>query len=607
MDYQKIGLKCGIEIHQQLEGKKLFCSCPTTLREDAAHFVVERKIRASAGESGEVDVAAQQEQFKDRIFSYEGYYDSTCLVELDEEPPHEINQEALYTVLQFCKIVGVEVSPIVQVMRKTIVDGSATSAFQRTALVARGGSIETPEGKVRIDNINLEEDAAKIIQDTFERKTYRVDRLGIPLIEIGTAPDIHTPQQAYETAKQIGMLLRSLPGVKRGLGTIRQDVNVSIKGGARIEIKGVQDLRQISLFVELEVKRQLELLKLREELKKLKLNAFMILDVSTIFQQSSSKVIVSTLKQRGMVGALKLAGLQGYLKRELQPQYHVGTELSGRAKAFAGVAGIFHSDELPAYGITAEEVQAIRKELKCGEKDAFVVVSDTAMKVERALLAVYERAAQIWDGIPKEVRKVHDDGTTSFLRLMPGAARMYPETDVALIRPDTRAVRLPELLGAKIERYQKMGLSKDLAEQVAKSDKVILFEELTQQYPAMKPAFVAEVLTSMLLEIKRQYQQDPEKLTADHFRQVFVYLSENKIHKDILLDVLIEMCKGTFQISRYEMLGTEEIHRVLQQIVQKNPNAPFAALMGMAMKQLARKASGKIISDHLKKLLEHLH
>src|SRR3989344_1987217 len=231
------GLKCGIEIHQQLEGKKLFCNCPTLLRDDQPHFVIKRKLRASAGESGEVDVAARQEQLRDRNFVYEGYKDTTCLVETDSEPPHEMNKEALYTVLQFCTMVNAGVIPVVQVMRKTVVDGSNTSGFQRTALVARNGIISTSEGEVRITGINIEEDACKIIEEKSESKIYRLDRLGIPLIEIGTAPDIKTPQQCLESAKKIGLLLRSLPGVKRGLGTIRQDINVSIIGGTRVEIK----------------------------------------------------------------------------------------------------------------------------------------------------------------------------------------------------------------------------------------------------------------------------------------------------------------------------------------------------------------------------------
>lgn len=604
------GLKCGIEIHQQLEGRKLFCSCPTLIRDDEPSFRVKRKLRASAGEEGEVDIAAEMEQAKRKTFIYQGYYDTTCLVECDEEPPHAINQDALYCTLQFCKMAEAEVSPVVQVMRKTVIDGSNTSGFQRTALIARQGKIFTSAGEVNIENINLEEDACKIIDEktasgsSGDYRIFRLDRLGIPLIEIGTAPDIRSPEQCLEAAKKIGLLLRSLPGVKRGLGTIRQDVNVSIKGGERIEIKGAQDLKQLPLLVELEMKRQQELINLQQELKNLRLNELKITDLSTLLHDSDSKIIKSTLEEMGKVLGIKLHGFAGLLGRELQPNYRVGSELSGRAKIKAGIGGIFHSDELPNYGITDTEVKRLRKKLDCSPEDAFVLVADEEEKAGRALEAVYERVRELWTGVPREVRKANPDGTTSYLRPMPGAARMYPETDIPLVYPDLSQIELPELLEEKIKRFQaEWKLGSDLANFIAKSDKVILFEELAKKYPAIKPAFIAETLTSTLLDIKRQYQLDPDKLTDDNFRELFKHLQENKIHKDIVLDVLIEMIKGTFDIGKYAALGTEEIHAELQKIIEENRGAPFPALMGLAMKKLAGKAGGKFISEELKKLI----
>jgi len=426
---EQTNLKCGIEIHQQLEGRKLFCNCPTLLRDDLPDFEVRRKLRASAGESGEIDIAAQEEQLKSKTFIYQGYKDTTCLVETDSEPPHQLNPEALYTTLQFCKMVEAKVSSIVQVMRKTVVDGSNTSGFQRTALVARGGEIETSAGKVRIENISLEEDACKNISETSAERIWRMDRLGIPLIEIGTAPDIHTPEQGLETAKKIGMLLRSLPGVKRGLGTIRQDVNVSIAGGNRVEIKGAQDLKMLPTLIELEIKRQLELSKIKEELelKKIKLEKLEIFDLTLLIKSSESKVIQAAIKNKGKILGIKLKNFAGLVGRELQPGYRVGTEFSGRAKIKAGVRGIFHSDELPNYGITESEVKIIKKELACNEKDAFILVAEKEEPAKIALEAVYERAQELFIGIPKEVRKAEAEGTTSFLRPMPGAARMYPK------------------------------------------------------------------------------------------------------------------------------------------------------------------------------------
>lgn len=599
------GLKCGIEIHQQLEGKKLFCSCLTLIRDDPPDFTLKRKLRAAAGEGGEVDVAAWQEQLKNKTFVYEGYKATNCLVELDCEPPHKVNQEALYTALQLSKLLKADISPIIQVMRKTVVDGSNTSGFQRTALIARNGEIKTSAGWVRIENICLEEDSCRIIAEGNEEKVYRLDRLGIPLIEIGTFPDINTPQQCQEAAKKIGMLLRSLPGVKRGLGTIRQDVNVSIKGGERIEIKGAQDLHLLPTLVELEVKRQLELLKIKKELRGIKLNKLNVVDLTSLFKNSSAKIIQTALAHHQKVLGIRLKGFAGFLKRELQPNYRLGTSFSERAKVKAGVGGIFHSDELPAYGITEKEVATVKKELKCSSKDAFGLVAAEERKAIMALEAVYERAGEVLKGVPREVRKANPDGTTSFLRPISGSARMYPETDVPLIRPTTQKIQLPELLEEKIKRFQEeLGLSGDLAEFIAKSDKLLLFEELVNKYPQIKPAFLAETLTSTLLEIKRKYQLDPEKLTEDDFRELFNHLAADKIHKDIILDGLIEMIKGTFDIKNYESLSLHELEKEIKIIVEKNKEAPFGALMGLCMKQLGGKASGKVISEKLNEILK---
>jgi len=609
-EWSKLGLKCGIEIHQQLEGKKLFCSCPTLGREDEPHFTIKRKIRAAAGESGMVDVASKQEQAKDKTFIYQGYYDTTCLVEADCEPPHEINKDALYTVLQFCRLVDSKVNSIVQVMRKTISNKSVVSGFQRTALIARGGVLQTSQGAVRIENINLEEDAAKDISETPTERTYRLDRLGIPLIEIGTAPDIKTPEQCQETAKKIGTLLRSLPGVKRGLGTIRQDLNVSIQYGNRIEIKGAQDLKMLATWVELEAQRQKSLLEIHRQVRKIpdfKLGE--VTELNPLFEKTESSLIKKVLEKQDKILGARVPGFAGVLGKEVQPHRRFGTEMSDYAKVF-GVGGMIHSDEdLNKYKFSAKEIEEIKKLLHVKEGDGFIIIADQEDKARKAIHAALHRAqTQLTLAVPKEVRKANPDGTTSFLRPMPGAARMYPETDVPLVKPDTRNVEIPETLEEKFERYQKeLGLSKDLAEFIAKSEMMSLFEEIIAKYPAIKPAFIAETINSTPLEIKRKYNLDPERLTEDNFRQLFQYLSEDKIHKDIVIDVMIDMIKGTFDLKNYATLATEELHRVIKEIVSKNKDAPLGALMGQCMKALAGKASGKVISDALNKILKEGH
>ena len=257
LDYQKLKFKSVLEIHQQLDTNKLFCNCKSILRNDKPDFEINRRLHAVAGESGEVDIAAKYQASLNKKFIYQGY-DSTCLIELDEEPPHEINKKALSIALQVAILLNCKIIPISQIMRKTVIDGSNTSGFQRTVLIARDGYIETSIGKVGIDTLCLEEDSARKVDSDGKNVVYKLDRLGIPLIEIATAPDIKTPEQAKEVALYIGNILRSCE-VKRGIGTIRQDVNISIRNESRIELKGMQNMKIFVKAIKNEIQRQVNL------------------------------------------------------------------------------------------------------------------------------------------------------------------------------------------------------------------------------------------------------------------------------------------------------------------------------------------------------------
>ncbi len=259
MDYKKLGFKAGIEIHQQLSGKKLFCSCPAIVNdENENNIFFERKLRASAGELGKVDKAAAYEMKKDKIYKYEASSTSSCLVEYDEEPPHPVNPDHLTTALELSLLLHADIVDEVHFMRKTVVNGSNTSAFQRTALIAQNGYIETSKGKVKIDSICLEEEAAKQIEEKAHIVRYSLDRLGVALLEIATDASIKDSEHAKEVSSILGMILRSTGKVRRGIGSIRQDVNVSIKGHPRVEIKGFQELRYMPKVIENEVKRQIK-------------------------------------------------------------------------------------------------------------------------------------------------------------------------------------------------------------------------------------------------------------------------------------------------------------------------------------------------------------
>jgi Glu-tRNA(Gln) amidotransferase subunit E-like FAD-binding protein len=268
IDYGELGFKSGLEIHQQLEGKKLFCNCPTEIRKDKPDFSIDRRLRASAGEKGKVDIAALHEQKKQKTFTYQGYYDTTCLVEIDEEPPHAVNQQALQLAMQVAHMLHASPVEEIRFMRKVVVDGSNVSGFQRTALIATDGYITVEGKKISVPTICLEEEACQVIKRGKNHDEYNLSRLGIPLIEIATGPDISNPDECKEAALQLGMILRSVPGLKRGIGSIRQDVNVSITEGERVEIKGFQEVKSIPKVVEYEVERQLTLIKKKKKVEK---------------------------------------------------------------------------------------------------------------------------------------------------------------------------------------------------------------------------------------------------------------------------------------------------------------------------------------------------
>jgi len=599
LDYVKLGLKCGIEIHQQLDTKKLFCNCDGVLRDDVPDVVIKRRLRAAAGETGKVDIAAEHEQKKEKYYVYEAYSNGTCLVELDEEPPHPLNDDALNVALQVSLMLKSKPVDYIQVMRKTVVDGSNTSGFQRTALIARHGFIETKKGRVHVDTVCLEEDAARIIERGGDFVRYRLDRLGIPLVEIATKADIHYPDQCKETAGMLGMILRSTGRVKRGLGTIRQDVNVSIIGGSRIEIKGAQDLRMIPKLVENEVIRQINLIDIKKKIKKKKLIGRKV-DVSKAFGKCDSNIIKNALKKDVVIG-VKLEGFKGFIGQEVQVGKRLGTEMNERAKVKAGVGGIFHSDELPKYGITEKEVEKVNKLLKCGKSDGFVIVADQKDKCERALDAVVERAKEVFDGVPGEVRKANDDGTSSYLRPMPGSARMYPETDIKVIKTDTKDVVLPELISDKSKRYrEKHKLGEDLAKLLAKSNKVDLFEEFAEKFKQIKPGFIAEVILTAPRSIKRQFNVEINPSDED-YRLLFKELNKGRISKDSVLSILKENKPVVQVISKYELMSDKELREQIKVIVSKNKDLPFKALIGIVMSKLKGKADGKKIVEMLKK------
>ncbi|ESS05161.1 MAG: glutamyl-tRNA(Gln) amidotransferase subunit E [uncultured archaeon A07HR67] len=615
-DHEELGLVAGLEIHQQLDtATKLFCDSPTVERDPAeADRELTRRLHPTKSELGELDQAAVEESRVDREFTYLAY-DTTCLVEEDDEPPRRVDEEALSVALQIADLLDVRVVDQAHVMRKLVIDGSNTSGFQRSILLGQDGAIETADGPVSIEDLMLEEESAKRVEETDDGVVYSLDRLGVPLVEIGTGPDIRSPAQAKEAAERIGMLLRSTGAVKRGLGTIRQDVNVSIAEGARVEVKGVQDLEGIEAIVRGEVSRQAELLAIREELRERDAEVGTPREVSAVFEETDSSVIRTALDAGGAVTAVPLFGFDGLVGREIQPDRRLGTELSEYAKRH-GAGGVFHTDELPAYGVTTAEVAALREAVGAGEADAVAMVAADPETADIAIDAVAERAAEAITGVPEETRGANDDGTTRYLRPLPGAARMYPETDVPPVEPDPSAVERPELLDEKTDRYvDSFGLDPGLAEQVAFGRRFPLFETAVER--GVDPTFAASTLESTTTEIRRE-GAPVDALTNEHFLDVFELVESGELAKEGVPKVLSTLAESpelsaaaAVEAAGLSGVSEDEVREAVVEVVERNADqvaengmGAFSGLMGEAMGALRGKADGEAVSDVLR---EEIH
>lgn len=626
IDYVKVGLKVGLEIHQQLATPtKLFCSCPPELFKEDPTIVFLRRLRPTQSELGQVDPSAFFEFQKGIRVLYEANQQTSCLVEMDEEPPHPLSREAVEVVLTASLMMNAQPVDEVHVMRKTVIDGSNTTGFQRTSIIALDGWIKVNDKVIPIQAASLEEDAARKTGTEADGKIirYRIDRLGIPLIEVTTGPVIYSPQEAQEVALAIGRILRDTGKVMRGLGTIRQDLNVSLPNGALIEIKGVQALDLISTVVDYEVQRQLGLIAVKDELtdKGVKTEDLKedIIDVTSLFKESKSKVIRRAVDKNRSVKAVRLPGFAGFLKRELMPNFRLGTEMSDRAKFWGRVGGIFHTDEMPNYGVTIEEVGALRKAVDASEEDAVVFVADTVENAVDALKAVVTRARETLTGVPAETRTAKEDGTTRYMRPRPGAARMYPETDIPsmlITREFVEKVRanLPEPAEKKQQHLtQQYGLNEKLAKQIVDSEYSLLFDAIVKENNTSATT-VAVFLTESLKALKRDGVQ-VENVSDEQITEIFQAIGSGELAKEALPDVFTWLSKNEGKTVQnavtalgLKMFSSKEIEQIIDQVisankaqVEKHGKNAFGLIMGLVMKSVRGKANPEQVKELVKR------
>ena len=613
-------MKVGLEVHQQLATGKLFCDCPAVLS-DQVEATFTRQLRATGGENHAVDASAAFQASRGLVYRYEAVATS-CLVELDEEPPHALNAEAVDVALTIAGLVHARPLDEIEVMRKIVVDGSNTAGFQRTALLAVDGRIEVAGRTHAIQSICLEEDAARKVEEAEGTVAYRLDRLGIPLIEIATGPDIASGREAREVAEEIGALLRATGRVRRGIGTIREDLNVSAEGGARVEIKGVQELRLLERYVDAEVERQRVLLEAAASLRarSARVDPGGGVDVGADLAGAGPGFVRDALRRGSTAMALRLEGFAGLLRPPGGAEERLGRELADVARAH-GLRGLLHSDELPALGVGGPEVEAIRRRLSASAADAFVLlVAPTRPVAERALRAVAARAQAALAGIPSETRDPLPDGRTRYSRPLPGRDRMYPETDVPPVRIDVdRIARIERALPERpSERRARLAaahaLSPEAVRALARDDELDRFEQLVAQG---RPApLVARLLTHDLPAALEGRDAVAGDRLEDQLGGTLAAVVDGRLAKEGVPAVLRAFLDGAqslddaIRATGATALGPDELDAVVARVIagnaelirSKGPDA-FAGLMGDVMREVRGRRDGKDVADRLRAAL----
>ncbi|MGI0047426.1 MAG: Glu-tRNA(Gln) amidotransferase subunit GatE [Nitrosotalea sp.] len=616
----KIGLKVGLEVHQQLgTGTKLFCNCPPIESTDYP-IKFTRKLRIARSELGELDPSALFETSKQKTILYYANPESSCLVEQDEEPPHDVKADAKETALIVSSALKTNIFNEIYVMRKLVIDGSNTSGFQRTMLVGLGGNLEVDGKNVGVQSICLEEDAAKLLNDSDDFREYTLDRLGVPLIEIALEPVSGTPQEIKKIALTLGRLLRATKRVQRGLGSIRQDVNVSIEGGGVVEVKGVQKLDQLEKVIEYEAKRQHGLKIIYEKLKGMDTERIAkerdVKDVTEYFRNCKSKTIQKALTNGRVVKAIKVKNFSGMFGFEPYPGIRLGKQL-GELVRFFGLGGIFHSDELPNYGIEEVEIQQVKKILQIQQNDGFLILAGESQKLDTVIESIIKRIEDAKVGVPAETRVATLTGETVYLRPRPGASRMYPETDIPPIVVNNKEIeeaekKVPKSWEESLLALQKQyDLNPQLALQIFDSEYLDLFESICKD-KKIPPNFVSSVLCGTITNLERR-GLDSKLLKNSDISSAFELLAEGKIAKESLEIIFESMMNGTassledaIQKNSMSTIDDKELNNILDELISTNikiieqqGSRSIGPLMGLAMKNLRGKVDGQIINQLL--------
>jgi glutamyl-tRNA(Gln) amidotransferase subunit E len=593
-DYAEVGFRSGLEIHQQLlTEKKLFCRCPAGRYSDKYDAEILRHMRPTLSELGEYDGTALMEFKTKKEIIYRINRETVCTYEMDDTPPFMMDEQALDIALGVAMLYSLNLVDELHIARKQYLDGSIPTGFQRTTIVGVNGSIPYKDRRVSIVQLGLEEDACREVSDVGHRRIYLTDRLGMPLIETVTGPDMRAPQEVAEVAQILRRLVRSTGQVRTGIGAAREDVNVSVRGGTRIEIKGVPRIPRIPLLTYHEAMRQWNLLRLREELHRRGITpetfAFESEDVTRVLAKSSYQPIHDALAEGHVAAAVVLRGFHELLNWLTQTNTRFSREISDRVRVVAclmKLPNIIHSDSL-SETLSSSRWDSVRKAVRAAADDAVVVVWGPAEDVKTAVQEIAIRAREAAIGVPSETRQALRDGTNGFERILPGPDRMYPDTDLPpkqVTEERLERIRrgLPVPVWTREAWYRELGLPADVIEPLSISTWAGLFEILVKDW-GIEPVAAAVALIQFPKRLRRK-GADAGALTEESLRRIFALYRERRVSRDGVYALMEKAAR------REPLPGVGEIHPAEEEEIYARVVESNEALKGMRLHDPAKRA-----------------
>jgi len=621
-DYFELGFKSGLEIHQQLKTqKKLFCRCPAGEYYEEYDAEVLRHMRPTLSELGEYDGTALMEFKTRKEIIYQLNKRNVCTYEMDDTPPFELNQEALDIALEVTLLLNCNIVGELHIARKQYLDGSIPAGFQRTTILGTDGWVPYKDRRIGIRQLGLEEDACREVSDRGHRRVYKTDRLSIPLIETVTYPDMRAPWEVAEVAELLRALARSTGNVRTGIGRARQDVNVSVEGGTRVEIKGVPRIPYIPRLTHFEALRQANLLELRTEIQGRGVTKDTLestaTEVSGILKSTAFSPIRRALERDWRVKAVRLVGFRGLLGFPLQPGRDFASEVSDRVRVIAcldELPNIVHS-EMMDNPITLAEWKRIGAALRAKKEDAIVLVWGDVKDAETAVGEIVIRVREAASGIPNETRQAFPTGINGFERILPGPDRMYPDTDMPPVpvseeRIERARGRLPMPPWDRRAYFRKLGLSPEIIKDMVIDERLPLFRKAVESL-SFDPTLAAVLLSQTLKSLKRK--GFPVSTIGDEeILDLLVRYVRGEFAREAFPDILKRMSMGNLPAAEILAnlglvpLGDEDVREIIRIIegVERNldpqdQGKKFRYLMGVLMAELRGRFPGEKVASFL--------